>query len=100
MPSQVASSAAGDPGVQLSSSTPPTQEVTPLDVQAPTPQLVGAETKSSSAVPSQSSSIPSQVASSAAGVPGAQLSSIEPFTQDVVPLAWQAPVPQLVGIEV
>jgi hypothetical protein len=37
--------------------------------------------------------------SSAAGVPGAQLSTTEPLTQEVVPVEAQAPIPQDVGVE-
>jgi hypothetical protein len=47
-------------------------------------------------VPSQSSSTLLQVASLAAGVPGAQLLTTLPATQEVVPVAAQAPMPQLV----
>src|SRR5262245_42526527 len=59
-PSQVASEAAGDPGVHVFCSTPATQEIAPAAWQAPTPHVVSADWKSSSAVPSQSSSIPLQ----------------------------------------
>jgi len=38
------SSAAGVPGVQVSTTEPLTQEVVPVEAQAPTPQEVGAET--------------------------------------------------------
>ena len=66
-PSQVASLSAGAPAVQLSWTEPPTQEVAPVDAQAPVPQEVGCETKSSSVKPSQSSSMPSQTVSATAG---------------------------------
>ena len=91
------SSTPGVPGVQLSTTAPVTQEVVPVEAQAPTPQDVGVETKSSSAAPLQSSSSPSHVASSAAGEPGAQLSTMEPPTQFVEPVEAQAPTPQVVG---
>jgi hypothetical protein len=55
-PSQVASEAAGLPGVHVSPGVPATQVVIPVEAHAPTPQLLGAGVKSSSAVPSQSSS--------------------------------------------
>jgi len=98
-PSHVASSAAGVPGVQVSPSAPPVQLVLPVEAHAPTPQDVGAGTKSSSAVPSQSSSAPLQTESSAAGVPGVQLSTTAPLTQELEPVEAQAPVPQVVGTE-
>jgi hypothetical protein len=83
--------------VQLSSSSPLTQEVAPVAAQAPIPQAVGAETKSSSTWLLQSSSTPLQVVSSTAGVPGVQLSSTEPLTQLVDPVEEQPPTPQVVG---
>jgi hypothetical protein len=55
--SQLASVGAGAPGVQLSTTSPRTQLVAPLALQAPVPQLVVTGTKSSSTIPSQSSSI-------------------------------------------
>ena len=85
--------------MQVSPGTPATQVVLPVEVQAPAPQVVGAETKSSSVEPSQSSSIPLQSESSAAGVPGVQESTTAPLTQEVVPVEAQAPVPQAVGVE-
>jgi len=90
-PLQRESSAAGEPGVQLSTTEPATQEVVPVEAQAPTPQVVGTGAYSSSVLPSQSSSRPLQSESSAAGVPGVQLSTTEPPTQDVAPVAEQAP---------
>ena len=99
MPLQTESLAAGVPGVQLSLTTPPTQDVLPVAAQAPTPQLVAVGTKSSSTVPSQSSSIPLQTESAAAGDPGVQLSVTTPPTQEVLPVAAQAPTPQLVEVE-
>jgi hypothetical protein len=83
--------------VQLSSRTPLTQEVVPVAAQPPTPQVVGAETKSSSTWLSQSSSTLLQLASLAAGVPGVQLSTSEPLTQLVEPVEAQPPTPQVVG---
>jgi hypothetical protein len=50
----------------------------------------------SSVCPSQSLSSPSQT--SAVGVPGEQLSTTEPLTQEVEPVFAQTPVPQLVGV--
>jgi len=85
--------------VQVSPSTPPVQVVLPVETQAPTPHVVGAGAKSSSAVPSQSSSALLQVESSAAGVPGVQLSTTAALTQEVVPVEAQAPTPQDVGAE-
>ena len=99
MPLQMESSAAGVPGAQVSTTAPLTQEVVPVEAQAPIPQDVGVETKSSSAVPLQSSSTPSHVTSSEAGVPGVQLSTTAPARQLVEPAEAQAPVPQLVGME-
>ena len=95
MPSQVASSAAGVVGAQVSPSIPAAQVCTPVAAHTPTPQLVAWAAKSSSATPSQSSSRPSQMASSAAGVPGVQVISIAPPTHDSTPEAVQAPVPQV-----
>jgi hypothetical protein len=99
MPSQTESSAAGEPGVQVSPKAPPVQVVLPVAVHAPTPQVVGTGMKSSSGVPLQSSSSPLQMESSAAGVPGVQLSAMTPLTQEVVPVEAQAPIPQDVGVE-
>jgi len=96
---QVESSAAGVPGVQLSTTEPLTQEVEPVAVQAPVPQAVGRVTYSSSVELSQSSSWALQIESSAAGSPGVQLSTTAPLTQEVEPVEAQAPVPQLVGTE-
>jgi hypothetical protein len=96
---QAESSNDGDPGLQVSTTVPVTQVVPPRDEQAPTPQLVGTATKSSSAAPSQSSSRPLQTASSPAGVPGVHESTTDPDTQEVDPLAAHAPTPQLVGVE-
>src|SRR5262245_6840567 len=59
--SQPCSSMAAGPGVHVLPDTPPVQVVTPVDAQAPMPQVVGVPTKSSSAVPSQSSSTLSQL---------------------------------------
>ena len=80
--------------MQLSTTAPLTQEDVPVEAQAPVPQVVGAETKSSSVVPSQSSSTPLQVESSAAGEPGVQESTTAPEIQLVDPVEAQAPVPQ------
>jgi len=44
VPLQTESSAAGVPRAQLSTTAPLTQEVEPVEAQAPTPQDVGAET--------------------------------------------------------
>src|SRR5262245_12004910 len=98
MPLQVASLAAAAPGTQLSLTLPPEHESMPLRAHAPTPQLVGLCTKSSSALPLQSSSTPLQVASFAAGEPGVQLSCVLPPEQVSDPLATHAPTPQLVGV--
>ena len=73
------------------------QLVDPVEAQAPVPQAVGTETYSSSVELSQSSSAPLQAESSAAGVPGAQLSTTAPLTQEVEPVEAQAPTPQDVG---
>src|SRR3954469_11964331 len=43
MPSHVVSPAAGEPGAQLSLTSPPRQLVVPARPQAPIPQLVGSE---------------------------------------------------------
>jgi hypothetical protein len=98
-PLHMASSTAGVPGVQLSTTAPLTQEVEPVEAHAPRPHAVGAGTKSSSVVPSQSSSAPLHVTSLAAGVPGVQLSTIDPLTQEVEPVAAHAPTPHAVGTE-
>jgi hypothetical protein len=50
-------------------------------------------------LPSQSSSIASQVASFAAGVPTVHESTMDPETQDVAPVAAQAPTPHIVAVE-
>ena len=75
------------------------QLVEPVEAQAPVPQAVGTETYSSSVELSQSSSAPLQAESSAAGVPGAQLSTTAPLTQEVEPVDAQPPTPQVVGTE-
>ena len=85
--------------MQLSMTLPATQEVEPVEAQAPVPQVVGTEMYSSSVELSQSSSVPLQTESSAAGVPGVQLSTTAPLTQEVEPAEAQAPVPQVVGTE-
>ena len=95
-PSQVASSAAAVPGVQLSTTAPDAQLVEPVEAHAPTPHVVGAGTKSSSVVPSQSSSTPLQMESSIAGVPGEHVSTTEPDTQLKEPVAAHAPAPHAV----
>jgi hypothetical protein len=41
---QVASEVAGVPGVQLSTTAPPAQDVAPVRAQAPTPQAVAVAT--------------------------------------------------------
>jgi len=97
-PSHVASSAAGVPAVQLSATLPLTQEVKPVEAQAPVPQVVGTEMYSSSVELSQSSSAPLQTESSAAGVPGAQLSTTEPLMQLVERVEAHAPTPHVVGV--
>jgi len=96
---QVASSAAGVPAVQESTTDPLTHVVIPVEAQAPTPQDVGVETKSSSAAPEQSSSTPLHVASFAAGVPAVQESTTDPLTHVVVPVEAHTPSPQDVGVE-
>ena len=88
-------SAEGVPGVQVSPGTPALQVVTPLEEQAPTPQLVGAPEVPSSTVPLQLSSMPLQV--SAEGVPATQLSTVCPLTQEVDPVEWHAPIPHWVA---
>ena len=70
-----------------------------MEAQAPVPQAVGTETYSSSVELSQSSSAPLQTESSPAGVPGEQLSTTAPLTQEVEPVDAQPPTPQVVGTE-
>ena len=98
-PSHVASSEAGAPGVQLSTTAPLIQDVEPVEAHAPSPHVVGTEAYSSSVKLSQSSSAPLQRESSAAGVPGVQLSTTAPLAQEVEPVEAQAPTPQDVGAE-
>src|SRR3954447_21454193 len=98
MPLQVASLAAGAPGTQLLFVLPPEHVSMPVLAHAPVPQLVMVATKSSSAVPLQSSSIPLQVASFAAGVPGEHVLLVLPPEQISEPAATHAPTPQLVGV--
>src|SRR5437773_470152 len=86
------------PGVKLSTTVPFTQEVEPVEAHAPVPQAVGLATSSSSASPSQSSSMPLHYAL-LIGLPGVQLSTTVPFTQEVEPVEAHAPVPQEVGLE-
>ncbi len=81
----------------MSTTWPLTQAFSPVEAQAPVPQVVGTGTYSSSVVPSQSSSMALQSESSAAGVPGAQVSTTWPSTQASSPVEAQAPAPQLVG---
>jgi hypothetical protein len=99
IPLHVVSDGAGVPGVHEFWTVPPTQDVTPVEAHAPTPQLVGCETYPSSTWPLQLSSIPLQVVSEGAGVPGVQESWTVPDTHEVTPVAWHAPTPQLVGCE-
>src|SRR5690242_7368914 len=93
MPSQLASSAAGVPGVQPYCTWPATHTLTPVAAHAPTPQLVALPAKSSSTLPSQSSSTPSQVASLVLPPPpdGAQLFWTWPSTHEVMPMPPQLP---------
>ena len=98
IPSQVASLVAGVPAVQLSWTLPLTQEVVPVAAHWPKPQVVGCETYPSSTWPLQSLSTPSQLRSFTAGVPAVQLSDSTPAVQEVVPVAWQAPTPQVVEL--
>src|SRR5258705_213828 len=97
MPLQLASLAAGVPAWHESTTPPFVQVVAPAARQAPTPQLVGAATKSSSTWPSQSSSMALQTASFAAGALGWQSLVSTPATHRRRPVAVQAPTPQMVG---
>ncbi len=69
-------SAAGVPGVQVSTSVPSMHSIIPAATHSPTSQLVGVSTYSSSVIPSQSSSMPLQAESSAMGFIGSQASPI------------------------
>jgi hypothetical protein len=97
MPLQVVSDGAGVPATHEFWTAPATHEVTPVEAQAPTPQLVGTGTYPSSTAPLQLSSIPLQVVSDGAGVPATQEFWTAPATHDVTPVEAQAPTPQLVG---
>ncbi len=100
IPSQVLSLLdSGFLGSQPVLTEPSTQASKPADSQAPTPHLVSSPAKPSSTCPLQSSSTPSQVKSSAAAGPAVQLLATTPASQDVEPLAAQAPTPQLVDSE-
>ena len=86
-------SAVGVPGVQVSGcGTPPTQAITPVSLQAPTPQVVGWSAAPLSIAPSQSSSMALQI--SAVGVPGVQVCGTPKMQSSVV--TSQAPTPQVV----
>jgi len=85
--------------VHESTTTPLTQEVVPVDAQAPTPHELATETYSSSVALSQSSSEPLHRESSAAGVPAVHESTTDPLTHAVVPVDAHAPTPHEVAVE-
>jgi hypothetical protein len=81
---------------QLLTVTPSIQDWIPVRAQAPTPQAVMDETKSSSTCPLQSSSTLLQVASLLLiGALAWQLSISCPATQAIAPVAEHAPTAQL-----
>jgi hypothetical protein len=107
VPLQLASSPLPVPDMQLSTSAPSTHAVAPLAEHAPTPQVVGAGTKSSSVWPSQSSSTPSQLPSLPPELPPEppapaeppsplQLSMTAPFMHEVMPVPPHDPPPHCV----